>query len=250
MSRVGRPLREASRTATTATSSTEAPISRISLRWWTVRGPVLSTSLPYLIFYPPLTICGSGRVTRTPRPRATGRAPMVALAHERLITLVHPAPRRTAMPARKKSRRVRLIVIAVVLLLVAGIGFGSYWGVSTVRASFPQTTGSLKLKGLSGACRRQARRQRHPADLRRHPRRPLPRPGLRPGAGPLLRDGRAPPPHLRPAVGDVRQEPGRDRRLPAHPRLARRRAEGVRHPARRHHQERTCRPTPTASTPI
>ncbi len=53
------------------------------------------------------------------------------------------------MPARKKSRRVRLIVIAFVLLLVAGIGFGSYWGVSTVRASFPQTTGSLKLKGLS-----------------------------------------------------------------------------------------------------
>ncbi|MEW2520219.1 penicillin acylase family protein [Actinacidiphila alni] len=54
------------------------------------------------------------------------------------------------MPARKKSRRVRFIVIAFVLLLVAGIGFGSYWSVSTVRASFPQTSGSLKLKGLSG----------------------------------------------------------------------------------------------------
>jgi penicillin amidase len=54
------------------------------------------------------------------------------------------------MPARKKSRRVRLVVIAIVLLLVAGIGYGSYWGVSTVRASFPQTTGSLQLKGLSG----------------------------------------------------------------------------------------------------
>jgi len=53
------------------------------------------------------------------------------------------------MPARKKSRRVRLIVIAFALLLVAGIGYGSYWSVSTVRASFPQTTGSLKLKGLS-----------------------------------------------------------------------------------------------------
>ena len=53
------------------------------------------------------------------------------------------------MPARKKSRRVRLIVIAIVLLLVAGIGYGSYWSISTVRASFPQTTGSLKLKGLS-----------------------------------------------------------------------------------------------------
>jgi penicillin amidase len=53
------------------------------------------------------------------------------------------------MPARKKSRRVRFIVIAIVLLLVAGIGFGSYWSVSTVRASFPQTSGSLKLDGLS-----------------------------------------------------------------------------------------------------
>jgi penicillin G amidase len=53
------------------------------------------------------------------------------------------------MPARKKSRRVRLVVIAIVLLLVGGIGYGSYWSVSTVRASFPQTSGSLKLKGLS-----------------------------------------------------------------------------------------------------
>lgn len=53
------------------------------------------------------------------------------------------------MPARKKTRRVRLIAIAFVLLLVAGVGYGSYWSVSTVRASFPQTTGSLKLAGLS-----------------------------------------------------------------------------------------------------
>ncbi|MGW5350028.1 penicillin acylase family protein [Streptomyces sp. NPDC004031] len=53
------------------------------------------------------------------------------------------------MPARKKSRRVRFIVIALVLLLMAGVGFASYWSVSTVRASFPQTTGSLKLAGLS-----------------------------------------------------------------------------------------------------
>jgi penicillin amidase len=53
------------------------------------------------------------------------------------------------MPARKKSRRLRLVVITVVLLLVAGVGYGSYWSVSTVRASFPQTTGSLKLKGLT-----------------------------------------------------------------------------------------------------
>ncbi|SHL95948.1 penicillin acylase family protein [Actinacidiphila paucisporea] len=53
------------------------------------------------------------------------------------------------MPARKKPRRVRYVVITIVLLLVAGVGFGSYWSVSTVRASFPQTSGSLKLAGLS-----------------------------------------------------------------------------------------------------
>ncbi|NLU75729.1 penicillin acylase family protein [Streptomyces sp. HNM0575] len=52
------------------------------------------------------------------------------------------------MPAKKTSRRARLIVIAVVLLLVAGIGGGTFWTISTVRDSFPQTTGSLKLKGL------------------------------------------------------------------------------------------------------
>ncbi|MBM9505080.1 penicillin acylase family protein [Actinacidiphila acididurans] len=53
------------------------------------------------------------------------------------------------MPERKKSRRVRLIVVALVLLLVGGLGYGSYWTVSTVRDSFPQTSGSLKLKGLT-----------------------------------------------------------------------------------------------------
>ncbi len=52
-------------------------------------------------------------------------------------------------PAKKKGRRARLVVILVVVLLVAGIGYGSYWSVSTVRASFPQTTGSLQLKGLT-----------------------------------------------------------------------------------------------------
>ncbi len=56
----------------------------------------------------------------------------------------------SAPPARKKGRRARVVVIAVVVLLVVGIGFGSYWSVSTVRASFPQTTGSLRLPGLSG----------------------------------------------------------------------------------------------------
>ncbi|PWI45980.1 penicillin acylase family protein [Streptomyces sp. ICBB 8177] len=56
----------------------------------------------------------------------------------------------SAPPVKKKGRRARLLVLVLVLLLVAGIGYGSYWSVSTVRASFPQTTGTLQLKGLSG----------------------------------------------------------------------------------------------------
>ncbi|MCP9208572.1 penicillin acylase family protein [Streptomyces sp. NEAU-Y11] len=61
-----------------------------------------------------------------------------------------PANKTGSSPKKKKSRRLRLIVIAVVLLLVGGVGYGTYWSISTVRASFPETTGSLQLKGLSG----------------------------------------------------------------------------------------------------
>ncbi|MGC5363810.1 penicillin acylase family protein [Streptomyces sp. DT24] len=50
---------------------------------------------------------------------------------------------------KKKGRRARLIVIVLVLALVGGVGYGSYWSVSTVRASYPQTTGSIKVAGLS-----------------------------------------------------------------------------------------------------
>ncbi|MFJ6012824.1 penicillin acylase family protein [Streptomyces sp. NPDC092952] len=53
-----------------------------------------------------------------------------------------------AKTGRKKGRRARLIVIVLVLALVAGIGYGAFWSVSTVRASYPQTTGSVKLDGL------------------------------------------------------------------------------------------------------
>jgi penicillin G amidase len=53
------------------------------------------------------------------------------------------------MPAKKSPRRARLLVIAVVLLLVAGIGYGTYWSLATVRNSFPQTTGSLQVEGLN-----------------------------------------------------------------------------------------------------
>ncbi|MFJ3903267.1 penicillin acylase family protein [Streptomyces sp. NPDC090025] len=55
----------------------------------------------------------------------------------------------TAPPTKKKGRRARLIVLVLVLALLAGIGYGGYWGVSTVRASFPQTSGTLRLDALS-----------------------------------------------------------------------------------------------------
>lgn len=51
---------------------------------------------------------------------------------------------------RKKGRRARLLLIVLVLALVGGFGYGGYWSVSTVRASFPQTTGTIALDGLSG----------------------------------------------------------------------------------------------------
>ncbi|MEW1904306.1 penicillin acylase family protein [Streptomyces sp. NPDC086147] len=56
----------------------------------------------------------------------------------------------SAPPAKKKGRRARLLLVLLVLVLVAGVGAGGYWGVSTVRASFPQTTGEIRLDGLSG----------------------------------------------------------------------------------------------------
>ncbi|MGY0059096.1 penicillin acylase family protein [Streptomyces sp. LZ34] len=61
-----------------------------------------------------------------------------------------PANKNGPSGKKKKGRRARLIVIAVVLLLVGGVGYGTYWSISTVRASFPETTGSLQLQGLSG----------------------------------------------------------------------------------------------------
>ncbi|MYW18766.1 penicillin acylase family protein [Streptomyces sp. SID2955] len=51
---------------------------------------------------------------------------------------------------RKKGRKARLVVLVLVLALIAGVAYGAYWSISTVRASFPQTTGSIKLDGLSG----------------------------------------------------------------------------------------------------
>ncbi|RSS76660.1 penicillin acylase family protein [Streptomyces sp. WAC06614] len=54
----------------------------------------------------------------------------------------------SAPSAKKKGRRARLIVLILVLALVAGLGYGAYWSADTLRSSFPQTTGSLKLPGL------------------------------------------------------------------------------------------------------
>lgn len=51
-------------------------------------------------------------------------------------------------PRKKKGRRARLLVIVLVLALVAGVGYGTYWSVSTVRASYPQTSGTIRLTGL------------------------------------------------------------------------------------------------------
>ncbi|WP_406158202.1 penicillin acylase family protein [Streptomyces sp. NBC_00882] len=51
---------------------------------------------------------------------------------------------------RKKGRRARLIVLVLVLAVIGGVAYGGYWSVSTVRASFPQTKGSIELEGLSG----------------------------------------------------------------------------------------------------
>lgn len=53
------------------------------------------------------------------------------------------------MPAKKTRRRGRLIVISLVLLLVAGLGYGAYWSISTVRASFPQVSGEIAVAGMS-----------------------------------------------------------------------------------------------------
>ncbi|MEU6283392.1 penicillin acylase family protein [Streptomyces sp. NPDC047028] len=51
---------------------------------------------------------------------------------------------------RKKGRKARLVVLVLVLAIIGGIAYGAYWSISTVRASFPQTTGTITLDGLSG----------------------------------------------------------------------------------------------------
>ncbi|MFG3101678.1 penicillin acylase family protein [Streptomyces sp. NPDC048182] len=58
--------------------------------------------------------------------------------------------RQSGKSGRKKGRKARLLVLVLVLAVVGGLAFGAYWTISTVRASFPQTKGSITLDGLAG----------------------------------------------------------------------------------------------------
>ncbi|MFD9130229.1 penicillin acylase family protein [Kitasatospora sp. NPDC059571] len=53
------------------------------------------------------------------------------------------------MPRSKKFRRARLIVLVLVVLLIAGLGGGAWWGVHTVRSSFPDVTGTVRVAGMT-----------------------------------------------------------------------------------------------------
>ncbi|MFJ6086208.1 penicillin acylase family protein [Streptomyces sp. NPDC092369] len=58
--------------------------------------------------------------------------------------------RKARKSGRKKGRKARLVVLVLVLAIIGGVAYGAYWSISTVRASFPQTKGSITLDGLSG----------------------------------------------------------------------------------------------------
>jgi len=53
------------------------------------------------------------------------------------------------MPRSKKFRRARLIVLVLAVLLVAGLAGGGWWARQTVRASFPEVTGTVHVAGMS-----------------------------------------------------------------------------------------------------
>ncbi|MFG2824346.1 penicillin acylase family protein [Kitasatospora sp. NPDC048365] len=53
------------------------------------------------------------------------------------------------MPRSKKFRRARLIVIVLAVLLVAGAAGGSWWAVDTVRSSFPDVEGTVRVPGMA-----------------------------------------------------------------------------------------------------
>ena len=183
-SRLGSPLRDEMRTAATATSRTSEQTSRSSLSVVDSQRPILPlracvpdrasrrsrhTSLPYLIFDDSLDASRDG--VRPGVERQSGDRSLVSLTDYRVRAASSPcaygcsSTPRTTLPLegqrcpptqppppkpRRRGRRARLIVLVLVLALVAGVGYGAYWSVSTVRASFPQTTGSHRAHGLSG----------------------------------------------------------------------------------------------------
>ncbi|NJP49873.1 penicillin acylase family protein [Streptomyces sp. SBST2-5] len=59
-------------------------------------------------------------------------------------------PGTSGRKSRTRGRKFRLIVLVLVLALIGGVAYGAYWSISTVRASFPQTKGSITLQGLTG----------------------------------------------------------------------------------------------------
>ena len=151
------------------------------------------------------------------------------------------------LPAAGRPLRLTAYV-AVGLVLVAG-RCRSVAGVVLVRRPFPQTDGELELAGPRRRGRRSsatstASRSSTPTRIAR----PVAGAGLRARPGPVLRDGRPPPRHRRPALRALRRGRPRDRRVRAHARLA------PRSPSRswRCSSPRPAprsRRTPTASTP-
>ena len=101
----------------------------------------------------------------------------------------------------RSLRIAAYVAIGVVILLVVSL----VTAVALVRRPFPETSGDAAAGRPRRRGRGDPRRERHPAALRRQPRRPDAGPGFRARAGALLRDGRPPPRHRRPALGAVRR---------------------------------------------
>ena len=97
------------------------------------------------------------------------------------------APLDAARVPRRRVLRLSLLGVGTLLVVVLLVAFVTT--VVVVRRSFPTQDGTLSLPGLSApvtVIRDDARRA---ADLRANRRRPVPCPGVRAGAGQVLRDG-------------------------------------------------------------
>ncbi|MQY15190.1 Acyl-homoserine lactone acylase QuiP [Streptomyces sp. RB5] len=61
-----------------------------------------------------------------------------------------PGNENSSSPRQPRAKkRTKLMVLGVAFLLVLGLGAGAYWAVGQVHDSYPQTSGELKLPGLS-----------------------------------------------------------------------------------------------------